>query len=78
MIIATGDPDANAPAPLRDDLDAGVDVTEDPRSAVEALTSASHTAGLLVLGSRHPQGVLARLSVSERTARARCPVLVLR
>ena len=63
----------------REDLAPGLDVTEDPRGAVEALTDASRAARLLVLGSRHLQGVLTRSSISEQTAHlARCPVLVLR
>ena len=79
VIIATGNPHPPGPGWSRTELEPQLDVTEDPRTAVEALTDASRSAMLLVLGSRHPQGVMALSSVSERTAhRAHCPVLVVR
>ncbi len=77
VIVAAGDSDAVGA--LREDLAPDLEVTEDPRDAVQALTDASRAARLLALGSRHLQGVLTRLSVSEQTAHlAQCPVLVLR
>ena len=77
-VIVAGGHSATVGA-LREDLAPGLDVTEDPRGAVEALTDASRAARLLALGSRHLQGVLTRSSISEQTAHlARCPVLVLR
>ena len=79
IIVATGDPHPPGPGWSRDELEPELDVTEDPRTAVESLTDASRSAALLVLGSRHLQGVMALSSVSERTThRAHCPVLVLR
>ncbi len=79
VIVATGDPHPPGPGWSRDELEPELDVTEDPRTAVEALTDASRSAALLVLGSRHLQGVMALSSVSERTTHgAHCPVLVLR
>ena len=79
VIVATGDPHPPGPGWSRAELDPDLNVTEDPQTAVEALTDAARTAGLLVLGSRHLQGVMVRSSVSERTThRAHCPVLVLR
>ena len=63
----------------RAELGSDIDVTEDPRTAVEALTDASSAAGLLLLGSRHLPVALALSSVSEQAARrATCPVLVVR
>ena len=77
-VIVAGGHSATVGA-LREDLAPGLDVTEDPRGAVEALTDASRAARLLALGSRHLQGVLTRSSISEQTAHlARCPVLVMR
>ncbi len=79
VIIATGDPHPPGAGWSRAELEPELDVTEDPRTAVEALTEASRSAALLVLGSRHLQGVMALSSISERTAhRSHCPILVLR
>ena len=69
MLVATGDA---LPVGLewpRDELGPGIDVTEDPRSAVDALTDASRAARLLILGSRHLPVALALSSVSEQAAR---------
>jgi len=56
-----------------------IDVTEDPRTAVAALTDASPTLGLLIPGSRHLPTAAALARVGEQAAqRATCPVLVLR
>ena len=79
VLVATGDA---LPVGLewpRDELGPGIDVTEDPRSAVDALTDASRAARLLILGSRHLPVALALSSVSEQAARrATYPVLVVR
>jgi nucleotide-binding universal stress UspA family protein len=79
VIVAIGDTGAPAIGWARDELDPELALTEDRRSAVEALADASRSARLLVLGSRHLRGVLARSSVSEQVASvASCPVLVVR
>lgn len=79
VIVATGDPHPPGPGWSREELGAEPAVTEDPRPAVEALTGASDSARLLILGSRHLGGVMALASVSERVAhRASCPVLIAR
>ena len=79
VIVATGDAHPPGPGWSRAELGAELAVSEDPRTAVEALTDASRSARLLILGSRHLRGVMALSSVSERVAhRASCPVLVVR
>ena len=79
MLVATGDALPVGLEWSRDELGPGIDVTEDPRSAVEALTDASRAARLLILGSRHLPVALALSSVSEQAARrATYPVLVVR
>ncbi len=79
VLIATGDDGVPAHDAVREDLDPALEVVVDPRGAVEALTHASRSAALVAVGSRHLQGALASVSVSEHTAqRSRCPVLVLR
>ena len=77
VLVATGDP--RAPGWSREELGPELAVSEDPRTAVEALTDASTAARLLILGSRHLPAALALSSVSEQAAQhARCPVLVVR
>ena len=79
VIVAAGD--ADRPGPGWSAPGAGVRcwVAEDPRSAAGALIDASRSARLLILGSRHLRGAMARASVSENAAlRAHCPVLVVR
>jgi nucleotide-binding universal stress UspA family protein len=79
VIVATGDAHPPGPGWSRTELGPDFDLIEDPRTAVEALTDASSTAGLLILGSRHLPAALALSSVSEQAAqRATCPVLVVR
>jgi nucleotide-binding universal stress UspA family protein len=79
VVVATGDVHPPGRGWLGGELEPGLPVTEDPRSAVEALTDASRSARLLILGSRHLPGVAGRSSVSERaTLRAGCAVLVVR
>ena len=79
VIVAAGDAHPPGPGWSREELGADLAVTEDPRPAVDALTDASASAGLLILASRHLPGVMALSSVSERVAhRASCPVLVAR
>lgn len=79
VLVATGDAHPPGPGWSRDELGENLAVSEDPRAAVDALTHASGSAGLLVLGSRHLRGIPALASVSERVApRASCPVLVVR
>lgn len=78
VLIAAVDRHARGGWPW-EELDMDVPIAEDPRDAVEALTDASHSASLLILGSRHLRGIPALGSVSERVAqRAGCPVLVVR
>ncbi len=78
-IVATGDAHPLEPGWLDDELAPELALIEDPRTAVDALEDASRSARLLVVGSRHLQGVMALSSVSERAARrAGCPVLVVR
>jgi nucleotide-binding universal stress UspA family protein len=77
--VATGDSRAPGAGWSREELGPDLDVVEDPRPAVEALTEASPMARLLILGSRHLPAALALWSVSEQAAqRATCPVLVVR
>jgi nucleotide-binding universal stress UspA family protein len=79
VLVATGDTLPRGPGWLGEELDSQLAVSEDPRTAVEALVAASESAGLLILGSRHLRGVPALSSVSERVAhRASGPVLVVR
>jgi nucleotide-binding universal stress UspA family protein len=79
VIVATGDAHPPSPGWSREELGPELEVIEDPRTAVQALTDASRSARLLILGSRRLRGVMALASVSERAAhRARCPVLVVR
>ena len=79
VLVATGDPRAPGRGWSREELGPELAVSEDPRTAVEALTDASTAAGLLILGTRHLPAALALLSVSEQAAQhARCPVLVVR
>jgi len=79
VLVATGDASHPPTAGWREALDRGLAVTEDPWTAVEALTDASRSASVLIVGSRHLRGVPALSSVSERVAhRAGCPVLVVR
>ena len=79
VLVATGEPHPPGPGWSGHELGTELDVIEDPRTAVEALIEASHSARLLILGSRHLGGVMARSSVSEQAARgADCPVLVIR
>ena len=79
VIVATGDAHPPGPGWSRQELGSEIAVAEDPRSAVEALIDASRSARLLILGSRHLRGAMARASVSENAAlRAHCPVLVVR
>ncbi len=79
VLVATGDGHPPGPGWSRDQLGEDIAVSEDPRASVDALTHASGSAGLLVLGSRHLRGIPALGSVSERVApRASCPVLVVR
>lgn len=76
VVVATGDTDGPGPGWSREDLGAEIAVSEDPRTAVEALADASYAAMLLILGSRHLPAALALSSVSEQAAhRATCPVL---
>jgi nucleotide-binding universal stress UspA family protein len=79
VLVATGDAHPPGPGWSRAELGPDVDLIEDPRTPVEALTDASSSAGLLILGSRHLPAALALSSVSEQAAqRATCPVLVVR
>ena len=79
VLVATGDARAPCPGWSREELGPALAVSEDPRTAVEALTDASPAARLLILGSRHLPAALVLSSVSEQAARrARCPVLVVR
>jgi nucleotide-binding universal stress UspA family protein len=79
VLVATGDAHPPGPGWSRAELGPDIDLIEDPRTAVEALTDASSAAGLLILGSRHLPAALAVSSVSEQAARrAGCPVLVVR
>ena len=79
VLVATGDARAPGPGWSREELGPELAVSEDPRTAVEALTDASPAARLLILGSRHLPAALVLSSVSEQAAqRARCPVLVVR
>ena len=79
VLVATGDAHPPGPGWSRADLGPDIDLIEDPRTAVEALTDASSAAGLLILGSRHLPAALALSSISEQAAqRATCPVLVVR
>ena len=79
VLVATGDAHPPGPGWSRAELGPDVDLIEDSRTAVEALTDASSTAGLLILGSRHLPAALALSSVSEQAAQgATCPVLVVR
>jgi len=79
VIVATGGRASAQSGLVARELGAELAVSEDPRTAVEALTDASRSARLLMLGSRHLLGVMALSSVSERAAhRASCPVLVVR
>ncbi len=79
VLVATGDARAPGPGWSRNELGSETALSEDPRTAVEALSDMSHTAMLLILGSRHLPAALALSSVSEQAAhRATCPVLVVR
>ena len=79
VIVATGDAQPPGPDWSREELEPELPVTEDPRTAVEALTDASHSARLLILGTRHLPAAMALSSVSKRAAQhASCPVLVVR
>ncbi|HUO75255.1 MAG TPA: universal stress protein [Solirubrobacteraceae bacterium] len=79
VLVATGEPTAPAAGWSRDDLGPELRVTEDPRTAADALADASHSARLLIVGSRHLRGAIARASISERVSlAASCPVLVVR
>jgi nucleotide-binding universal stress UspA family protein len=79
VLVATGDPRAPGAGWSREELGPELAMSEDPRTAVEALTDASTAARLLILGSRHLPAALALSSVSEQAAQhARCPVLVVR
>ena len=79
VLVATGDPRPPGPGWSRAELGPDIHVTEDPRTAVQALTAASPAARLLILGSRHLPAALALSSVSEQAAQGtRCPVLVVR
>lgn len=79
VIVAAGDTNPPGQGWSREQLGADLALTEDPRTAVEALLDASTSARLLILGSRHLRGAMALASVSERVAhRAACPVLVVR
>lgn len=79
VIVATGDAHPPGPGWSGEELGPELAVTEDRRTAADALVDASALAGLLILGSRHLRGVPALSSVSERVAhRANCPVLVVR
>jgi nucleotide-binding universal stress UspA family protein len=79
VIIATGATHPPGPGCSRDELGPELAVSEDPRTAVDALTDASRWAGMLILGSRHLPEVFALSSVSKQAAlRASCPVLVVR
>lgn len=75
-VFATGDGDRLDP-----DSDHGIEfpvtLSEDPRSALEALLDASTTADLLILGTHHRASLLSPDSqgVAER---ASCPVLLVR
>lgn len=78
-IVATGDAHPAGPGWPGEELPSDLAVTEDPRTAVDALVDASASARLVILGSRHLHGVPALSSVSERVAhKASCPVLVVR
>jgi nucleotide-binding universal stress UspA family protein len=79
VVVATGERGAPAAGWSRDELGPGTLVSEDPRTAVEALTDHSRSARLLIVGSRHLRGVMALTSISEHVAHAAsCPVLVVR
>ena len=79
VLVATGERGAPAAGWSRDELGPGILVSEDPRTAVDALTDASRAARLLIVGSRHLRGVMALSSISEHVAHgASCPVLVVR
>lgn len=79
VVVATGDAQPLGPGWSREELEPEIPVTEDPRTAVEALTDASQSARLLILGTRHLPAVMALSSVSETAAQhASCPVLVIR
>jgi len=79
VVVATGERGAPAVGWTRDELGPDIPVTEDPRTAIDALADASHSARLLIVGSRHLRGVMALSSVSEHVARAaRSPVLIVR
>jgi nucleotide-binding universal stress UspA family protein len=79
VLVATGDAHPPGLGWSRAELGLDIDLIEDPRPAVEALTDSSSAAGLLILGSRHLPAALALSSVSERAAqRATCRVLVVR
>jgi nucleotide-binding universal stress UspA family protein len=79
VIIATGDAHPPGPGWSSEELGPGLAVTEDSRTAVDALLDASASAGLLIFGSRHLHGATALSSVSQHvTRRASCPVLIVR
>jgi len=79
VVVATGERGAPAVGWSRDELGQELRVIEDPRTAVEALEDASHSARLLIVGGRHLRGVVALASISEHVAlAANCPVLVVR
>ena len=79
VVVATGERGAPAAGWSRDEIGPGILVSEDPRTAVDALTDASRSARLLIVGSRHLRGVMALSSISEHVAHAaNCPVLVVR
>ena len=79
VLVGTAGPHPPGPGWSRAELGPDIDFTEDPRTAVQALTDASSAARLVILGSRHLPAALALSSVSEQAAQgARCPVLVVR
>jgi nucleotide-binding universal stress UspA family protein len=78
VIVAAADANHPPTPDWREELGAEA-VTEDTRTAVEALIDASVGATVLIVGNRHLRGVQTLSSVSERVAhQAHCPVLVLR
>jgi nucleotide-binding universal stress UspA family protein len=79
VVVATGERDQPAFGWAHDELGPNLAVTEDPRAPIDALVRASRSARLIIVGSRHLPGVMARSSISEHVAHmANCPVLVVR
>ncbi|MGO9903021.1 MAG: universal stress protein [Solirubrobacteraceae bacterium] len=78
-VFATGDGDRLDPGSSDQGVASQVTLSEDRRTALEALLDASDSADLLILGSRQHRGapVLSRVSQSV-TERASCPVLLVR